>query len=201
MRDGIAYLRVMLVCPSCGDEFHEGITHCPDCDVELAEPGAPPPPPRVDALLGRFRPEVAERVLALVAQKGISHEAMHTGDETEVLVPTDWRDDLRAELVINWQELIGSLPQETVFDVLAEGGMLPGWRDAPTGAWVDREGRLQVDRPDDLAEEDARRVLGPTLVGSGIVAALIGWYVGGDVQPWFIVLGLGAAGTGVFLPR
>src|SRR3989442_9162175 len=22
-------------CPSCGDEFREGVTHCPDCGVEL----------------------------------------------------------------------------------------------------------------------------------------------------------------------
>ena len=39
-----------MICPSCGDEFREGIATCPDCGVALVDEIPPEEPPRLASL-------------------------------------------------------------------------------------------------------------------------------------------------------
>ena len=39
-----------MICPSCGDEFREGIAACPDCGVALVDEFPPETPPRLAIL-------------------------------------------------------------------------------------------------------------------------------------------------------
>jgi len=48
-------------CPSCGDEFREGVTRCPDCGVELVSDEVVPRAPEVS------RPEIPEDYSLLAA--------------------------------------------------------------------------------------------------------------------------------------
>lgn len=188
-------------CPRCHDEYEPDVARCVHCDVPLLADDVPLPP-RVDALLGTFHPAVAEQLRSLVEHRGIAADAVPLGDRVEVLVDREWRDDLRAELVVRWREIVTALPDEERLEVAALGGSQPGWYDAPRGAWVDRQGRLQVDPTDDeVAEDDARRVLGPGLVTVGALLLLYGWYDGGSSQAVAVVLGLGLVGIGLFVPR
>jgi hypothetical protein len=188
-------------CPVCRDEFEPDVDRCAECDVDLVAADVPLPP-RVDALLGTFHPAVAERILELVSHRRIAADAVPAGDRVEIIVDRDWRDDLRAEFVLRWSELIGRLPEEERLEVGALGGSHPGWFDPPQGAWIDRQGRLQVDpTEDEVAEDEARRVVGPALISIGVVLLLYGWYDGGSSQAMAMVLGLGSIGVGLFVPR
>lgn len=193
-------------CPVCGDEYQPGVTQCVDCEVALTDdPGAPAPEAVPDdELLGRFHPRAAEPVVALLERRRIRHETFPLDDEVEVVVDGDYRDDLRAELLVNWSELVGRIPQDEVWDVLAEGGNLPGWRDAPEAAWVDRDGRMQVADEQEDVERDATRVVGPGLVTAGIVLVVLGWFASGTLDntaTLLVVVGIGSAVLGLFLPR
>ena len=186
-------------CPRCGDEYEDHVSECAQCGVPLMPPGASPPP-RTDALLGTFHPVPATQVLDLLQRRGIEHDHVEADGRVEVLVDREWRDDLRAELAVNWRELISRLPRDDMYGILSEGGRQPGWYDAPEGAWVDRDGRLKVEPAgDEELEADAARTVGPGLVGFGAFLVLVGWYVGGVA--WMVVLGVGLVLTGVFLPR
>ena len=186
-------------CPICGDEYEDGVLECATCRVPLAPPGVNAPP-QADALLGTFHPLPARYVLQLVEDRGIVHDFVEVDGRVEVLVEREWRDDLRAELAVNWRDLIARLPQDEMYGVLSEGGRQPGWYDAPEGAWVDRQGRLKVEPvAEEELEADAARTTGPALVGIGAFLIILGWYVG-DLA-WAIVLGIGLALTGLFLPR
>lgn len=202
MRRGpaVPYLRAMPVCPSCHDEYTEKAEVCASCGVPLI-PDGEALPPRVDRLLGTFHPLVADRVTAVLSRRAIAHEALPTdADRVEVLVDRDFRDDLRAELAVNWDGIVASLDPDDRAVLAGSGARQPGWFDAPTSAWVDRDGRLQVDAGDD--EEDlaeASRLWGPTLVVIGVVVALFGWY--GQSSEVLLVVGLAMAGIGLFLPR
>lgn len=198
-------------CPVCHDEYEPDVVRCVDCDVPLLA-GDVPLPPRVDALLGTFHPALADRIQALVSHRGIAAEAVPAPspgddppgarDRVEVIVDREWRDDLRAELVVSWSDLVGRLPEEDRLEVVALGGPQPGWYDPPRGAWIDRQGRLQVDPTDDEVEEaDAGRVVGPALLAVGGVLLLFAWYEGGSSQAIAVVLGLGLIGVGLFMPR
>ena len=191
----------MPTCPSCHDQYDvDGPDHCAACDVALV-PDDAELPARVDRLLGRFHVAVVDRVTAILSRRGIAHEVVPAGeDRAEVIVDRAHRDDLRAELAVNWNGIVSSLDREVVVEIRGAGAPQPGWFDAPTSAWVDRQGRLQVDAGDDEeAMAEAGRLWGPTLMVLGVVVGLFGWY-GQDSSP-LLVLGLAMAALGVFLPR
>lgn len=196
----VAYLPAMPVCPNCHDEYEDGVATCASCHVPLLPDGAALPP-RVDRLLGTFHPLVVGRVTGLLSRRGISHDTVAVEeDRIEVIVDRTWRDDVRAELTVNWTDIVTGLDPDDMYRVLAAGGAQPGWYDAPTTAWVDRDGRLQVDPgEDEEALEDARRLWGPTLVVIGIVVGLFGWY--GERSAILLLLGGAVAVTGLLMPR
>ncbi len=190
-------------CPSCGDEFEDHVTRCPDCLVDLQRSSeVEVRPPTADALLGRFHPHMATRIVQLLQHRRVLHDPIDLGDVVEILVSREFRDDLRSELVVNWSEFIHRLPTDEKFEVLEGGGDLPGWMDAPSGVWIDREGRLQVaDSAEAELEADARRTIGPGLAVAGLIALLLGWYIQGGIDDLLIVGGIAAVIVGVLLPR
>jgi hypothetical protein len=214
-------------CPSCHDEFEPGVVRCPDCDVDLVPDGTPLPP-RVDAVLGRFHPRMAPMLQALLERRGIAHErhdlsadgrthvaapgadadttartedgAEPEPEAVELVVDRLHRDDLRAELTVNWSGLVAALEPEDRERVRTSGGAQPGWFDAPTEAWVDRHGRLQVGRPDhEQLAEDASRTLGPAMALIGAILLLFGWFVGSSELS--VLAGLALLVVGLLLPR
>lgn len=189
----------MPICPRCDDEYEDGVETCADCGVPLVPDGAPVPA-RVDAVLGTFHTAAAAVVLAVLERRGIAHESRPAGDDrVEIVADRAYRDDLRAELAVNWGDLVASLPEEQRQAVRGAGGEQPGWFDAPRGAWMDAHGRLQVERTaEEELEEDARRTVGPSLAVLGAILAIFGWWGGSDVA---VVLGIGLLGVGVFVPR
>ena len=191
----------MPTCPSCHDQYDaDGPDRCVSCDVPLI-PDDQPLPPRVDRLLGTFHVALEDQLRGILERRGIAHSIVPAGeDRIEVVVDRTYRDDLRAELAVNWNGIVGSLDREVVVDLLRAGAPQPGWFDAPTSAWVDRQGRLQVDAGDDEeAMADAGRLWGPTLVVIGAVVGLFGWY--GQSSGALLVLGLAMVGLGLVLPR
>lgn len=190
----------MPTCPNCHDEYAAGAARCATCDVELV-PDGHDLPPRVDRLLGVFHPALEERLTAMLQRRGVAHDVLPVDEgRVEVVVDREFRDDLRAELAVNWQGIVSSLDREVVVELVREGGTQPGWYDAPTSAWVDREGRLQVDDGGEgEAMAEAGRLWGPTLMVIGVVVGLFGWY--GQGSGPLLVLGLAMAGLGLFLPR
>lgn len=194
-------------CPSCGDEYEPGYVRCAGCGVPLIDPdatedadidlvpaGIPP-----DARLGRFHPAVAERVVNLLERRGIGFTVLPSDDESEIRVDTEWRDDVRAELTMSWNEVVRGLEEPTASEVLALGGSAPGWFDAPRGGYVDRTGRMVVEVEDDDDDADAARVIGPVLLTSGALAIVVGWMV--VSLPILVVAGIGLVIVGLLLPR
>lgn len=189
----------MRTCPSCHDEFHDDVESCPTCRVPLPRPGEPVLAP-MDALLGTFHPLVAQRVIGLLNRRRLRHDVMPLDDRVEILMDRSQRDGLRAELSLNWTDLMGQLPHDELFEVLAVGAPQPGWFDPPQGAWVDREGNVQVEgSAAERAEEDARRIVGPSLAVLGLVLGLFGWYAGGSAA--LAIIGVAMVLLGVLLPR
>jgi hypothetical protein len=192
-------------CPSCHDEYEPHVRACAACGVPLVPvdvevPTARPLPGGVDARLGTFHPVAAAAVAELLRRRGIPHEERTLdADRVEVLVERGWRDDVRAELALTWGELVRSLPEEQVLQVLAAGGPNPGWHDPPRGGHVDRQGRLVVGDDEVDAEEDAARVVGPALLTVGAILAVVGWYVLGS--PAVTLAGAAMAVAGLFTPR
>lgn len=190
-------------CPVCRDEYETGVTTCADCDVALV-PADAPVQPRVDSHLGTFHPAVAAQVSSLLDHRRIAFDEVPAGeDRIAVVVDREWRDELRAELVVTWSDLVGRLPEEEMYDVLGAGGAQPGWYDAPRGAWIDRAGRLQVDpTEDEQIAADQRRLLGPALVAAGVVLLLLGWYgTGATTRALAGLLGVLLIVGGLLVPR
>lgn len=186
----------MPVCPRCRDEYEDGVERCADCDVPLVDDDLPAPP-QVDAVLGRFHPLAAAPIVDVLERRGIAHDRRELGPaQVELLVDRDFRDDLRAELVLNWTGLVASLDEEE--RAVLSGGSQPGWYDAPRGAWMDAQGRLQVERTEEeeLAA-DARRTAGPTLAVIGAVLLIFGWWGGSELAA---VAGVAALVVGLLLP-
>lgn len=189
-------------CPRCHDEYEDAVTTCSSCGVLLVGDDVP-----LDAAvaagpaarLGTFDAVVVPAVVAVLDEHGVVHETRTTSRGVEVLVPVAWRDDLRAELTLNWSEVVRRLDEDDVLAVLALGGSAPGWQDAPRGGYVDRSGRLVVAVDDDEAEDDAARVVGPALLTIGAVLVVLGWYVldSAGVIAAGIVLGI----AGLVVPR
>lgn len=200
-------------CPRCLDDYEPHVHRCTACDVALVpaeqvsadqprerEFPAPRPDPAAAAAqhLGRFHPAMATRVLVLLADRGIEAAVHQHDDHTEVAVPGTWRDDVRAELVLRWDELLAGLEADDAPAVLAAGGHAPGWFDAPLGGHIDRDGKLVVEAP---AEDDADsgRTLGPAMIAGGAILAVSGWLV--VELPVLVLIGIGLVVLGLFLPR
>lgn len=154
----------------------------------------------LEALLGRFHPVVAARLQRLLSERGIAHARHERAHDVELRVASATRDALRAELAVNWSQIVGTLPEEQAVEVLASGGAAPGWFDAPAGGWVDRAGRLVVDPSEhDPTAAGPPRTVGPLLAGVGALVLLLGWFNGaGD---GVLLVGAAAIGLGILLPR
>ncbi|HEX9767073.1 MAG TPA: hypothetical protein VGA36_09940 [Nitriliruptorales bacterium] len=189
----------MRICPSCGDEFHDDVADCPECRVALVAEGEPILPP-LDAVLGTFHPLVAERVVGLLRRRSLRHDVMPLEDRVEILMDRGARDRVRAELSMSWTDLMGQLPHDDLFEVLSAGAPQPGWYDPPEGAWVDRDGQVQVEGSlDELAEQDAHRIVGPSMAVIGLVLGLFGWYAGDSGA--LAVVGIVLVVVGLLVPR
>jgi hypothetical protein len=200
-------------CPRCFDDYEPGVTECASCRLELVPAeqleggdGTPPTPaparPDPQAMtaqhLGRFHPTMAAAVLALLEERGIDAEVTTHDDHTELAVAGRWRDDVRAELVLRWDELLESLDPDAAPGVLATGGHAAGWFDAPLGGYIDRDGKLVVDGPTE-DDTDGGRTLGPAMIAGGAILAVSGWQV--VELPALVLVGIGLIVLGLFLPR
>ncbi len=200
-------------CPRCHDDYEPHVRRCTSCHLDLVpaeqlpegqlpesgHPAARPDPAALTAQqLGRFHPTMATPVLALLEERGIDATVHHHDDHTEVAVPGTWRDDVRAELVLRWDELLAGLEPDDAPEVLAAGGHTPGWFDAPLGGHIDRDGRLVVDAPTE-DDADGSRPLGPAMIAGGAIIAVSGWQV--VELPALVLIGIGLIVLGLFLPR
>jgi hypothetical protein len=200
-------------CPRCLDDYEPDVRRCATCHLDLVSaeqlsddraPTLEDPPPRPGSAalaaqhLGRFHPTMATRVLALLEARGIDASVQRHDDHTEVAVPGTWRDDVRAELVLRWDELLAGLEPDDAPEVLAAGGHAPGWFDAPLGGHIDRDGRLVVDAPTE-DDADGSRTLGPAMIAGGAIIAVSGWQV--VELPALVLIGIGLIVLGLFLPR
>lgn len=188
-------------CPTCNDEYDEGVLACADCGSELVPDGTPitPPAPVPDARLGIFHPAVADSVVRLLLRRDVVHRAMPHDDEVEVYVDRRWRDDLRAELTLTWREILRLVDEDRQAEVHAQGGSAPGWYDAPRGGYIDRAGKLVVADDDDDQATDASRMLGPAFLTVGAILVVGGWYLVSSTA--LIVAGVGLVILGLFTPR
>jgi hypothetical protein len=169
-------------CPRCHAEYEPDVVRCAGCDVALVtDPQAEAPAEEAPlARLGTFHARMGEGVAELLRERDIRHE-LHPasdGSGTQVMIDPAWRDEVRSELALRWSEIVATLPEDEVLEVLASGGTAPGWFDPPRGGYVDRAGRLVVDAgEDEEAAQDASRVAGPALLTAGAILAISGWYV------------------------
>jgi hypothetical protein len=191
-------------CPSCGDEYEPGVERCADCGVPLLDPAdgeveLPASVPRMDQRLGRFHPAVGDLIAQILDRRSIPHTVHPHDDGTEIVVDSRWRDDLRTEFSVSWDEMMRGLGEEERDEVRALGGSAPGWFDAPQGGYVDRAGRMIVAGQQDDDEADEARVLGPALLMVGGITVVTGWLV--LSMPGVVVVGIGLAIVGLMLPR
>jgi hypothetical protein len=193
-------------CPRCHDDYEDGVVRCADCRIELVPEDQVDPdgesaaPADVDARLGRFHPAVAERIGELLFRRAIPHLLRVHDDGVEVLVERSWRDDLRTEFALGWNEVFRTLDEEVADEVRETGGSAPGWYDAPRGGHVDRHGRTVLDLDDqEEAATDAARVIGPLLLTTGAIAVVGGWYLMSSSA--IVVTGIALIIVGLFTPR
>lgn len=179
---------------------------CADCRIELVpedqidHDADAATPADIDARLGRFHPAVAERIGELLFRRAIPHLLRAHDDGVEVLVERSWRDDLRTEFALGWNEVFRTLDEEVADEVREIGGSAPGWYDAPRGGHVDRHGRTVLDLDDqEEADTDAARVIGPLLLTAGAIAVVGGWYLVSSSA--IVVAGIALIIVGVFTPR
>lgn len=185
-------------CPACGDDYEPGIASCAGCGVALGtvQIGG-------RARLGRFHPAAARAVVELAVQRDLPVQTSAVDDRVDVLVPTERRDELRAELLLAWDALLARLPPQDQAELQAlEAERLPGWEDAPDGAWVDRDGQLwAAPAEEDEIEEDAHRSVGPALMAVAVVLLFVAWQSGdGQLRLFTAISGLGLLLIGIFLP-
>lgn len=188
-------------CPTCHDEYEDGVRSCAECGSTLVpdDDPIPEPEPVADARLGRFHPAAAESVVRLLGRRGILHRIIPHDDDVEIQVDPDFRDDLRAELTLTWREILRLVEEERQADVHAEGGSTPGWHDAPRGGYIDRTGKLVVADEAEDEETDASRMVGPAMLTIGAITVVGGWYLVDSTA--LIVLGIGLVLVGLFSPR
>lgn len=189
-------------CPVCGDEYEPDVVRCADCDVPLYDPAHGEldlPAPEIEARLGRFHPAVGELIAQVLDRRSIPHTVQTRDDSDEILVDSQWRDDLRTEFAVSWDEILRGLDEEHVEHIRSLGGSAPGWFDAPQGGYVDRAGRMVVATEEDDDDADAARVIGPALLTVGGIAIVVGWLV--LSMPGMVALGVGLAIVGLIIPR
>ncbi len=190
-------------CPRCGDEYVDGVLRCPDCDRELVADGTVPAQ-LPDVALGTFHPQVAALVSQLLARQGIAHhhEVIDPDPNGAVLLLVDERnrDAVRGELVAKWASVIGAIHGDVLFEILKSSGSggLPGWRDAPSSVWVDRDGKFNVEDAEQASFDDATRVVGPSLAALGGIMLVFGWYA--NTGAGVLVIAALAIVVGLFLP-
>ena len=155
-----------------------------------------PDAPR-EVRLGLFDPFVAGLVQARLERDEVTHNLVAHDDAAEILVDRGDRDALRAELAVNWEEIVADLDEDRL-DALESDGPAPGWFDAPRGGHIDREGRLVVDA-DDGEQWESSRVLGPGLLVSGVAVGLLGWWL--LESGALVTLGVVMVAIGLFSPR
>lgn len=157
-------------------------------------------PEQTSARLGRFHPAVAPAVVELAIRRGAPVETTTVDGTVEVLVPSERRDGLRAELLLSWDDLLTRLSPHDQVEVEAQGGQLPGWDDKPDGVWVDRDGQLRVARAQE-EEAEEERIVGPAIVAIAVVLLLLAWQLGdGHLRLLLAVVGFGLLLIGIFLP-
>ena len=198
-------------CPNCLDEYEAGVERCATCRValvpedELPDDAAPdrlreatvPQAPH-EVHLGTFHPAMAREVEALLDERGIDHDRRERDDAVQVRVDQRWRDDVRAELLLRWDELLADLEVDEAEDVLPTGGQAPGWLDPPVGGHIDRDGRLVVEGPAE-DDTDSSRTLGPAMIAGGLILAVSAWQV--VEVPALVLLGVALAIVGLLIPR
>ena len=152
---------------------------------------------RGDARLGVFHPLAAERVTELLFRKGVTYTVVTRDDDVELRVDAVWRDDLRTELSLSWEEtVLARLEPEDAAVLVDTGTDVAGWFDAPRGGHIDRAGRLVVDAD---ADQEEARIIGPALCSAGLIAAVLGWWVIDSTG--IAMTGLAVAIVGLFTPR
>ncbi len=192
-------------CPECHDDHEDTALVCGSCGVRLHEVdaagvmigSASGPVASADARLGTFHPAVAERIAELLYRRAITHSVVERDDAAEVRIDVDWRDDLRTELTLSWNDIVGRLDPEVAQQVKATGGRAPGWYDAPQGGYIDRTGKMVVSAVED--DDDEARIIGPILLTTGGILGVVGWFVldsGG-----LVTAGIALALLGLFTPR
>jgi hypothetical protein len=191
-------------CPTCGDEYRdESVRLCADCGVALVPAGTAPglgAPMR--ARLGRFHPALVDPIRARTAADLEHFETTLHDDGVDVHIGAGAEDRLRAELAVDWEQLLAQLDPEDRAEVMAGGGRLPGWLDPPDGIWVDREGQLRADTSR-LDPGHGARAAGPALIAGGGLLLLAAWYVGEGGLGTLVatVIGLAIVLVGIFTPR
>lgn len=191
----------MPACPVCRDDFEDDVTVCPTDDALLVPRDQLPPAPVEDAALGLFHPLAADAVQRFLTHRQLPYNRVEVDDtRVELRIPAPARDDVRANLTLNWSGFLRALEPEQQVEVASAGGVQPGWYDAPQGAWVDDDGRLRVDAsPDEEAAADAARTYGPALTVIGVVTLLLAWVTGWDAGA--VTLGVSALVLGLLVPR
>jgi hypothetical protein len=191
-------------CPECQDDHEDDAVLCGSCGVVLHDVddsglaiGTPVLPIASDVRLGTFHPAVAERIAELLYRRAIGHTVVERDDAAEVRIDADWRDDLRAELTLTWSEMMTHLDPEVAEEVRAGGGRSPGWYDAPQGGYIDRAGKLVVSAVED--DDDEARVIGPILLTTGAILAVVGWWV--IDSSGLLTVGLALLILGAFTPK
>ncbi|MDP8930991.1 MAG: hypothetical protein M3O70_21060 [Actinomycetota bacterium] len=142
-------------------------------------------------------------MVEFVIRHGAPVQTSVVDDRVDVLVPTERRDGLRAELLLTWDALVARLPPHDQAELRAHGGQLPGWDDTPGGVWVDRDGQLRAARTEEEEiEEDAGRTVGPALMALAVMLLLLAWQIGdGHLRLLAAIGGFGLLLVGTFLPH
>lgn len=179
-------------CPACRAPLAADDRVCASCGTPLSGDDAH----GGDLRLGTFDPRVVDVVIGLLDRRGVPYLVVERDDDVELRVHPMWRDDLRTELMLSWDELLGTIDAEEVPNLRMGQGLTPGWLDAPRGGYIDRAGRVVVSDADD---EEEGRVIGPALLAAGAALGVFGWYAM-DSGP-LLSAGFALVVLGLFVPR
>ena len=88
-----------MFCPNCGDEFREGITTCPDCDVSLVEELPEESPPRLSVVDTTHDPDrlamlvetLESAQVPYVVEAGTALSLLDDDSAPELSFPESWQ--------------------------------------------------------------------------------------------------------------